>query len=75
MNLHQFTNEIMQKVRAAWGDRLVQILSRVRLINANHPNQELGAAFAEGYRAGYWDGVSDVVHAAAPEPMVPVIEA
>jgi hypothetical protein len=55
--------ELMDAIGAAWAVRIVNVVSGARASETATPGT--GAAYARGYRAGYWDGVNDTVRAAA----------
>ncbi|NBR01045.1 MAG: hypothetical protein EBT79_09675 [Actinobacteria bacterium] len=54
--------ELMDAIGAAWAARIARVVAGARASEARRPGT--GAAYAEGYRAGYWDGVNDTVRAA-----------
>lgn len=55
--------ELMDAIGAAWATRITRIVDGARATEARSPGT--GRSYAEGYRAGYWDGVNDTVRAAA----------
>lgn len=55
--------ELMDAIGVAWAARISRVVTGARAAEARAPGT--GAAYAEGYRAGYWDGVNDTVRAAA----------
>lgn len=55
--------ELMDAIGAAWATRIARVVDGARASDARSPGT--GRAYADGYRAGYWDGVNDTVRAAA----------
>lgn len=55
--------ELMDAIGAAWATRIARIVDGARTAEARSPGT--GRSYADGYRAGYWDGVNDTVRAAA----------
>ena len=55
--------ELMDAIGNAWSTRIARVVDGARASEARTPGT--GRAFADGYRAGYWDGVNDTVRAAA----------
>ena len=55
--------ELMDAIGTAWAARIARVVAGARASEARKPGT--GAAYADGYRAGYWDGVNDTVRAAA----------
>lgn len=54
--------ELMDAIGAAWATRIARIVEGARAAEDRTPGT--GRAYADGYRAGYWDGVNDTVRAA-----------
>lgn len=55
--------ELMDAIGNAWSTRIARVVDGARASEARTPGT--GRAYADGYRAGYWDGVNDTVRAAA----------
>lgn len=55
--------ELMDAIGTAWTGRIARVVAGARNSESKVPGT--GAAYAEGYRSGYWDGVNDTVRAAA----------
>lgn len=55
--------ELMDAIGVAWAARITRVVAGARASETRTPGT--GAAYADGYRAGYWDGVNDTVRAAA----------
>jgi len=55
--------ELLDAIGAAWSTRIARVVEGARSAEARTPGT--GRAYADGYRAGYWDGVNDTVRAAA----------
>lgn len=55
--------ELLDAIGAAWATRITRVVEGARSADARTPGT--GRSYAEGYRAGYWDGVNDTVRAAA----------
>lgn len=54
--------QLMDAIGTAWSTRIARIVDGARAADTRSPGT--GRSYAEGYRAGYWDGVNDTVRAA-----------
>ena len=63
--------ELMDAIGNAWSTRIARVVDGARASEARSPGT--GRAYADGYRAGYWDGVNDTVRAAAQTDGNPVL--
>lgn len=54
---------LMDALGIAWTARITQVVDGARAAESRSPGT--GRSYADGYRAGYWDGVNDTVRAAA----------
>jgi len=65
--------ELMDAIGTAWSTRIARVVDGARASEARSPGT--GRAYADGYRAGYWDGVNDTVRAAAQTEGVTTLRA
>lgn len=65
--------ELMDAIGNAWSTRIARVVDGARASEARAPGT--GRAYADGYRAGYWDGVNDTVRAAAQTDGNPTLRA
>ncbi len=65
--------ELMDALGNSWSARIARVVDGARASESRYPGT--GRAYADGFRAGYWDGVNDTVRAAAQTDGNPVLRA